>query len=335
MMRDILASHPEVWMAGETHYLDDLRVRMRGYEQRPLGPEQQRVCEDYFLALLDRPYGRGGDPERRADRLTRDELRAAAAEVGHGSDAYFVGFCQALSRKDGKIRWGEKTPRHVFRIDDIFGLWPDARVICMVRDPRAVVSSYRWWKRTDRPRRAGVVRDEAWVADDRRARRSYNPFTISMLWRAAMRASLTAVEKHGSARVRLQRYEDVVGEPEQELRGLVGWLELDFDDALLDVAVSNSSFFVPGERGISTEPLERWKTNLPPDEISVIQTCCGGLMRSLGYPPVKSSASPLRVAVAWATVPVALVRAFVVNRHRLGNSLDYVVRRMRLVTNRG
>jgi Sulfotransferase family len=334
MMRDILAGHPDVWIGGETHYFDDLRVRLRGHEQLPLSPEQQKSCEDYFLALLDRPYGRGGDPERRADRLTRDELRAAAARIGPGADAYFVAYCQVIADKRGKSRWGEKTPRHVFRIDDILGLWSDARVICMVRDPRAVVSSYRWWKRAKRPRRAQPVRDEAWAADDRRAQKSYNVFVISMLWRAAMRASLNASEKYGSERVRLQRYEDVVRDPEQELRLLTEWLGLDYDQALLDVAVSNSSFFVPGDRGISTEPLERWRANLPPGEISVIQTCCGSLMRALGYPQVETTASPLSVAWAWVTVPLALARALFVNRHRLGNPFDYVARRTRLAASR-
>ena len=62
--------------------------------------------------------------------------------------------------------------------------------------------------------------------------------------------------------------------------------------------------------------------------------CCGSLMRTLGYQPIRTTASPLRVVWTWVTVPLALSRAFLVNRHRLGNPLDYVVRRARLAANR-
>ena len=291
------------------------------------------MCEDYFLSLVDRPYGRGGDPGR-STKLSRDELRSAAARIGPGADAYFVAYCELLAHKRGKSRWGEKTPRHVFRIDEILAVWSDAKVICLVRDPRAVVSSYRWWKRESEKTRAQPAKDESWALDDRRAEKSYNVFVISMLWRAAMRASLDARERHGSQRVRLQRYEDLVLDPESEVRQLTEWLGLDYDPSLLDVVVSNSSFVLPSDRGISTEAVDRWSTKLPAGELSVVQRLCGSLMRSVGYSPVKITASPLKVGWVWATVPVAVGRALLVNRHRLGNPLEYVVRRARLATGR-
>ena len=333
MTRDILARHDDLWIGGETHYFDDLRVRLRGRERAPLSPAQKTMCEDYFLSLVDRPYGRGGDPGR-SSTLGRDELRSAASRVGAGADAYFVAYCELMAQKRGKSRWGEKTPRHVFRIDEIFDLWSDAKVICMVRDPRAVVSSYRWWKRESEKTRAQPALDESWALDDRRAEKSYNVFVISMLWRAAMRASLDARERHGPERVLLQRYEDIARDPESEVRQLAEWLALDYDPSMLEVAVSNSSFVLPGDRGVSTDAVDRWSTKLPPGELSIVQRCCGSLMRAVGYAPVETAASPIRVAGAWATVPFAVGRAFVVNRHRLGNPFEYVVRRLRLATSR-
>jgi hypothetical protein len=202
----------------------------------------------------------------------------------------------------------------------------------MARDPRAVVSSYREWKR-DGPGgwRPKGERDAAWQADERRARRSYNAFVISLLWRAAMRASLDAREAHGDARVRILRYEDLVRHPETQLRDLAAWLELPFADALLDVAIRNSSFEVERTQGISTEPLERWRERLPSSEAQIVQTCCGRVMRQLGYEPERMRAPLHRLIWAWATVPVAFLRVLVVNRRRLGNPVEYVLRRLRLV----
>ena len=62
-MQATLGQHPELAILGETHYFDDLRVRFHKKVDQPLTPEDERTCEDYFLALSHRPYGHSGDPE--------------------------------------------------------------------------------------------------------------------------------------------------------------------------------------------------------------------------------------------------------------------------------
>lgn len=335
MMRLIVNQHSLTWVTAETHYFDDLRPRFRGRVGAVLTPAEAKLCEDYFLALAHRPYGRGGSPES-ATRVTRGELREAAARLGDGPDAYFRAYCETLARHNGRERWGEKTPRHVFRIPEMLALWPEAKVICMVRDPRAVVSSYRYWKAGDEGQaEPAKALDPGFAADEQRARRSYNVVVISLLWRSAVRASLEARRRFGEDRVRIQRYEPILRQPEASLRELASWLGLEYLESLLDVPVLNSSFGMRGRVGISSEPLERWRSNLPPAELSVIQTCCGSLMDDLAYSrePVKAPAR--EVARAWATTPVAFARAFVVNRRRMGNVGEYLWRRLRPATSRG
>jgi hypothetical protein len=45
------------------------------------------------------------------------------------------------TRKNGKIRWGEKTPGHVFHLDQIRSIFPEAKFIHLVRDGRDVAES--------------------------------------------------------------------------------------------------------------------------------------------------------------------------------------------------
>ena len=68
--------------------------------------------------------------------------------------------------------------------------YPDARIVCMVRDPRAVVASYKGFAAAAH-RELGLESAEyrQWAESDRRRiRRSYHPLLASLLWRATIRA---------------------------------------------------------------------------------------------------------------------------------------------------
>jgi hypothetical protein len=324
LLRALLNEHSEVWMSPETHYFDDLRPRLSKGGRTQLEPQERERCENYFLALSHRAYGQEGDPA--GARIDREELRALAAELGGTGDAYFEALCLIRARLHQRPRWGEKTPRHVYRITEMLEAFPGAKVICLVRDPRAVIASYRDWHTAGA--KEGVWNDDDALAADRaRTRRSYNIVLMSYLWRGVVQASYEALRLHGGDSVYVQRFERIAADPEGETRALCAWLGLEYEPAMLAIPVVNSSYASSGEAGgVSSEPVERWKATLSPNEISVIQRCCGSMMDELGYEkdPVRGSYAGL--AWAWLTVPFAVVRAAVVNRGRLGR-MSYAVRR--------
>jgi hypothetical protein len=325
LLRVVLSQHDRVWITRETHYFDDLRTRLAPHARTGLTPAERELCETYFLRLGHRPYGAEADPESSA--LERDDLRHQADRFGDGADAYFEAFCSIVAEIRGKPIWGEKTPRHVFQIDELFAFAPGAKLICLVRDPRAVVASYRDWHAT-RPTDESNPDDVAFVRDRRRAIRSFHVGLITILWRGAMRASQAALARYGPERVYLLRFEDLATDPRRTVTELCQWLGLDFQEAMLDVPLVQSSYS-SDEKGISKEPLERWRRKLSRGEIAAIQTFAGGTADELGYSrePVRGSLP----AVAWAgaTLPFAVVRAGFVNRARLGKATKYVQRRLR------
>jgi hypothetical protein len=319
LVRALLNRHSTLWVSAETHYFDDLRPRLPGGGTERLEGEAQERCERYFLALEHRPFGQDGDAA--SSKVDRGDFGSLADELGGSGDAWFEALCRLRALRHQKESWGEKTPRHVYRIDDLLAAFPDGKVVCLVRDPRAVVASYRDWH--DAGARRGVTEPEELQADRERSRRSFNPVLMTLLWRGVVRASYAALQRHGPERVRIQRYERLAEAPEAEVRELCGWLGLEFEQTMLEIGVVNSSYATTGP-GVATEPVDRWKQRLSRQEIGTVQAVAGALMDELAYEREPVPTPPLRLAWALATVPFAAGRAALVNRARLGRTSQYV-----------
>ncbi|XWN30996.1 MAG: sulfotransferase [Devosia sp.] len=334
MMRSIFNRHPLIQLAGETHYFDDLRVRSSISSRGPVPKHQEAMCADYFRALDDRPYGMRGNPAR--SPLSQDALIGRAKSLGGGLDAYFESHCRDVAARAGKRVWGEKTPRHIFRLNDILTAFPSARVICMVRDPRAVVASYRDW------RNQGGLNPEndddykgAIKAEERRAKLSYNIVIATLLWRGTVNAAVKARNAFGRERVHIARYEDITHNPSETVAQLCEWLDIPFETAMLDVPMHNSSV-VPydAHAGISKVAVKRWRQVLSPREVDVIQSIAGRCLQDAGFEPENIPRYRIYKACEYAKLPMAFGRATLANRDRMGNVVSYSWRRLRAITAR-
>lgn len=327
LVRSIVNLHPDVHLASETHYFDDLRRKIADPEHLTDGDRD--LCVDYFGALTHRPYGHSGVAD--LGWLDDATFRERAAERGGTADAHLQAFCEMSAGREGAAVWGEKTPRHVFRIDDILESFPNARVIAMVRDPRAVVASYKRWRNQGGLPGEDDVDHESKLADEEeRARRSYHPLLLAMLWRGQAKAALAGRQRHGTDRVWVQRYEDLVGSPESSVEALVAWLGLEFSPAMLDVPMLNSSFskYRTGQ-GISTEALARWIEVLDDPEVAIVQRACASPMTAFDYEPRSLQGTVGGEARLVAEFPGAALRAARANSERSGGLPTYVARRLR------
>lgn len=335
LLRSCLNQHSAVHLAGETHYFDDLRTRLSSVATSQLSDEQRTVAEDYFLALAHRPYGHGGVAAE--SPLDRQLLRDEANGIGHGSDAYFEAYCRIAARDHEKSgRWGEKTPRHVFRMADILSRYPEAQVICAVRDPRAVIASYRDWRHQggfDIHSDPGHA--DALEVEEERASKSYDLRLATILWRSTVGAAETALRRFGPSRIRIQRYEDLVTDPAATMRDVAEWLGLEFEVTMTDVPVHNSSFSTfDAHGGVSTEPLQRWRQKLNAHEIATVQMLAGSAMRRHGYAPLPVGVYRLSAVAGLMALPIAVTRAGRANQARMGKLPSYVWRRVKAVTAR-
>jgi hypothetical protein len=331
LMRSVLNRHSDVCVSGETHYFDDLRARFADPMSGPLGAEDKKRCEDYFMALTHRPYGHGGEPGH--GWLKRKAILSGLTSDSPSPDEYFVTYCGVTAERAGARIWGEKTPRHIFRLEDMLKRFPNAKVIAMVRDPRAVVASYRDWKNQggfDLEKDPGHA--DALEADQKRSRRSYNILVATMLWKSGVASALGARDHYGADVVRLVNYEQLVLEPRNVLESIAEWLGVEFQEVMMDAPILNSSFHpFDDSGGFQRNAVDHWKERLSESEVSVIECCAGSALIDSGYDQVGDGSISLRYVWEIIKLPFAALRALIANRERIANAPEYIWRRAQLL----
>lgn len=326
LARSILNRHPLVHIALETHYFDDPRPRLAD-PARPSADEAEALL-DHFMRVSGHGYGlRTGDV---GDPM-REIFRKRWAARGREADALFTVFCANEAESKGKSIWGEKTPRHVFRISEMFDAFPTAKIIICVRDPRAAVASYRDWRNNwmDRSKVDDSHR-RAIEAEEKRAKGSFNLTIATLLWNAMAATALRAQRQYGDERIFILRFETLLVEPEATTAILMKWLGLEFDPVSLEVSVNNSSYSTP-ERvtGIVAEVAERWRETLSPSEDSYISWLAKTGMKHFGY---LDTALPLPILFAlrqFSALPFEALRIARLNRARIGNWTQFLAARLK------
>jgi hypothetical protein len=195
--------------------------------------------------------------------------------------AIFALVCDHLTRAAGKTRWVEKTPTHIFHIDEICEAVPDALFVEIVRDPRDVLASKKTRKRS-------VWNSDRYRPSDRRRKhweKAFDPVWDSLSWKSAVRAGMAARKEYGD-RIYTLRYEDLVAEPEDHIRKICDFLQMEFEPSMLDVSGQNAAEkydHTAAQTGIVKTSVGRWKTVLKKEEVAVCQWQAGKEMNDLGY----------------------------------------------------
>lgn len=162
---------------------------------------------------------------------------------------------------DGKPVRGEKTPAHIYCVPTLLSWFPRAKVIHMLRDPRAVFVSKRLRiaeKRWDAPEYR-LIRGSAFALD------LYLSLAIANSWLGCIRRH-QRYSNEFPERYYLMRFEDLVAEPGPSLTDLCGFLGIGLSEPMLAQRVVNSSFGLPRiwPDGFDASASERWRSHIPP-----------------------------------------------------------------------
>jgi hypothetical protein len=235
LIRLILDSHPDIAIAQETGFI-------------------RAVLANQWI-----PFWKFGGEWYERIGMTEAELNA---EVRQFYDGLFTRFAQ----RQGKQRWGDKTPYHLWHIPTIAEVFPDAVFVAMVRHPGAVAASlhdrfgYPWGQAVNH-----------WV-------------------RSGLETIRRATEL--GPRVAICRYEDLVLDTEAVLRELVDWLGVEWSPDLLEHHRVQSERGTPGQvegQTRSDEPIDasrisrKWVSLMEPAGEVLLRRHAAKQARFFGY----------------------------------------------------
>jgi hypothetical protein len=267
LLRLMLDAHPDVAIPGETHWVPKL---IKAFERSP------QSGEDAANLAID--HKRWGD-----FHLDANELRAKIVALDPVTAADSIRtFYMTYAEREGKHRYGDKTPGYVKEMRRIQRVLPEARFIHIIRDGRDVSLSH--------------------------LRMNWGPETYEQsarLWRNRIRkARKMAPSVNHYMEV---HFEDLVGDTEGVLRRVCDFIELDFDPVMLDyheraegrlaekarelprknrpnqTAEARIESHVMAREPPRADRIGMWKERMTPDEVAEYEAVAGDMLVELGY----------------------------------------------------
>ncbi|MBA3618768.1 MAG: sulfotransferase [Acidothermales bacterium] len=233
-----------------------LRLILDSHDHIAIGQETSFMR----LVLAHRwvPFWRFGDKWHGRLGLTEEDLDAELRD-------FYGGLFERYARQQGKRRWGEKTPHHVWHAAAMAKLFPDSVFLGIVRHPGGTTGSLMSRFRFEASR--GVAH-----------------------WLRANRELVNQGARLGE-RFLLCRYEDLVLEPEKTLRELFDWLDEPWQPQVLQHHEVQRDKGAPqvvdgrtrSDDPVDTERVAKWMTGLDVDDRELLRREAGAWADFFGY----------------------------------------------------
>jgi sulfotransferase family protein len=181
---------------------------------------------------------------------------------------------EAYAEKHGKPRWGDKTPLYMQHLPLLRRLFPHAVWIHLVRDGRDAALSFLG------------------LPEGFSGRTWAQPRTVPQFaarWRTEILAARRLGRRDGGRYLEL-RYEDLVAEPERELRRVCEHASLPWEPGMLDHTGVSEVAQMPEHRNIAKPPtagLRDWRSEMSRENALAFERVAGDVLRSAGYELVK------------------------------------------------
>ncbi len=265
LLQRMLDHHPELAMANDSHFIPRaLETTSREWYAAATRGESLPLTEELCSAVWN------------YHRFYRLGLKRSIFDAVVGQAATYqqlvAGLFDAFADLRGKPLAGEKTPDYVVHFPLLAGLFPQARLIHMVRDGRNVALSLIQWATPTK----GPGRLTRWSED---------PIGVSALWWRQFVSAGHGVAAALAERYVTLRYEDLLADPEVQLRDLTRRIGLAFSakmlrfhEGKLSSGDSAKSRWLPVTQG-----LRDWRTAMAEEDVAVFELLAGDTLQQFGY----------------------------------------------------
>jgi protein-tyrosine sulfotransferase len=259
LLRAMLEAHPDIHIPPEIQVLGGVVQDYRRYSRLPWDVVLRIVLGRFACA-----------PEWRSWELPLDslfaELRTRPPAARHLA-AILDGVYRAhtTQHKPAATRWGDKGPKNVFNLPALHALFPDLRVVHLVRDGRDVVESFmRAFKQTLPP--------------------------IARHWLGAVRAAQAFGARYPAQYLEV-RYEEVVRQAHASMVRVAAFLDVAFDQLMLrhhefDLRlgdVEREAHLQGVREPVHQNAIGHWRTAFDAAQIAELDRLLGPMLAALGY----------------------------------------------------
>jgi hypothetical protein len=276
LVQSVLLSHPNVVIPPETKFASKFPAQT---------PHLRDLTSD---AAFDRALNLTVAYERpKGVPFNEARFRELARAAPRSWDGILLALLAAVAEHEGRPRVGEKSTDHTRCVGRLSESFPRARFVHLLRDPRAVMLSRI---------RAGFSSGRLGTEVPR--------------WLEAVRLHREHADRLGPQRYHLLRYESLVTDFQQNVEAICRFLDLDMRPEMLAPHQRASTGFTDRSRAWMTNTLrpvfrdsvDKWRTELTPTQIAMIEHALGPEMREMGYEPsgARTAAPRARLAVSAA-----------------------------------
>lgn len=257
LLAALVSGHSTIACGPETFFFDQTSASAR------TGAVNDTSWPDKAVALLAGLHLEG---QRVLDAfgLTDEQVRGYLANRSPSESALLEGLTALHAHTLDKTRWAEKTPHHLLHVSTIQAVYPQARILWIVRDPRDASRSMTKIPAFSDDPLSNAFRWVQWEALGRGVADDPHVFTV--------------------------QYESLVKTPEPVLRRICSFIDAPFEPAMLDPTAQADQLVTDKEpwkeqvrRPIDPSNAFKWRQTMDPEMAHAISLVCHEDMERHGY----------------------------------------------------
>ena len=253
LLMSMLNAHPEIVLPPETHFVD----------QYVIGEAWKPASELIKDLLADQRFARiGFDGEDLVNLLYQSGKNSRPSR-------FYREMLVMYAEKNGVQVIGDKAPKNLEYLPVLHRILKGSLIIHIIRDPRDVYLS-----RTK----------AAWSA-------SRSDLSHLVAYQSQYRLARYFGRRLFGKKYLEIKYEDLISQPDLELKAICDVLELPYDSSMLDYEKSSQELVAPDEmewkketlEPIKTDNLNKWKGELRTEKAALIEVVCSQPFRDGFY----------------------------------------------------
>lgn len=258
LLSRMLNAHPKIAVPYESHLFNTFYPLLKYYGDLQYFHNIERLVDDILITDVMHDWSPGVE---RQQVLSNIKVKN------------FGGIVDAILRtwaeNQGKVRWGEKTPLHLFYWREIIKFFPDAKFITIIRDGRDVALSL--------------------------VKARFGPKTIYSAanhWVKYLKEMESLQSSKYSKAICKIRYEDLLQNPQAELTRICDFLDEFYCPEMLEFYKTSNSPYKTDQINLKNlnQPLlknnkEKWRTNINPKDLRVLEAVAQDMLLKNGYEP--------------------------------------------------